>query len=59
MPAAKIMTENPRTIAGSELAATALARMEKLSIMALLVPDAGGRLSGIIHLHDILKKGIA
>lgn len=59
MPAAKIMTENPRTIAGSELAATALARMEKLSITALLVPDAGGRLSGIIHLHDILKKGIA
>lgn len=59
MHAAEVMTKNPRTIAGNELAATALAHMERLSITALIVPDAADRLSGIIHIHDILKKGIA
>ncbi len=58
MQASEIMTRNPRTIAGEELAAKALAVMEKLSITALVVPDSEGRLSGVLHLHDILKKGI-
>lgn len=56
--AEKVMTGNPKSIAPDELAARALAIMEKHSITALPVPDAEGRPAGIIHLHDILREGI-
>lgn len=53
-----IMIRNPKTIDEDELAAKALSIMEKYSITSLLVPDASGCAKGIIHIHDILKKGI-
>ncbi|MGC2061518.1 MAG: KpsF/GutQ family sugar-phosphate isomerase [Thermodesulfovibrionales bacterium] len=58
MTAADVMSGNPRTITGNELAAKALSIMEHFSITVLVVPDAENRVEGIIHLHDILKKGI-
>ncbi|MBI4824761.1 MAG: KpsF/GutQ family sugar-phosphate isomerase [Nitrospirae bacterium] len=58
MRAGEVMTKNPRTIKADELAAKALSIMEGLSITALVVPDEDGKAEGIIHLHDILKKGI-
>jgi arabinose-5-phosphate isomerase len=59
MKAGEAMTKNPKTIGEDELAAKALSIMEKYSITSLVVPDEGGRARGIIHLHDILRKGIA
>lgn len=58
MTAADVMTRNPKTISSHELAAKALSLMEHFAITVLVVPDAEGRVEGIIHLHDILKKGI-
>jgi arabinose-5-phosphate isomerase len=58
MTAGEVMMEKPKTIGEDELAAKALSIMEKHSITSLLVPDGDGRPKGIIHLHDILKKGI-
>lgn len=58
MAAGEVMTKNPKTIKADELAAKALSIMEGLSITALVVPDEDGKAEGIIHLHDILKKGI-
>lgn len=58
MKAQEAMTENPRTIPSSELAASALALMQKLSITSLVVTAEGGEVEGIIHLHDILRQGI-
>lgn len=58
MTAGEVMTKNPKTISEDELAAKALSIMESYSITALMVPDKEGRAIGIIHLHDILKKGI-
>jgi arabinose-5-phosphate isomerase len=55
----KIMTKNPKTIFQDELAAKALSIMEDYSITALVVPDAQGKPVGIVHLHDILRQGIA
>ena len=55
----KIMTKNPKTILQDELAAKALSIMEDYSITALVVPDAQGKPVGIVHLHDILRQGIA
>lgn len=59
MKAGEVMTKNPKTISADELAAKALAIMEEKSITSLVVPDEEGRIEGIIHIHDILKKGIA
>ncbi|MFO0754187.1 MAG: CBS domain-containing protein, partial [Thermodesulfovibrionales bacterium] len=58
MKAGEVMSKNPKTIGGDELAAKALAVMEEKSITALVVPDSEGRAEGVIHLHDILRQGI-
>jgi arabinose-5-phosphate isomerase len=51
--AGECMTRNPRTIAGNEFAATALALMEEKKITSLAVVDNNGRLEGIVHVHDL------
>lgn len=58
MRAEEVMTKNPRTISSEDLAARALAFMEAHSITSLIVPDDEQRPLGVIHLHDILRKGI-
>jgi arabinose-5-phosphate isomerase len=58
LPAGKVMTKNPKTISGEELAAKALSIMDAHSITALLIADDRGRPVGIVHLHDILRQGI-
>ncbi|MBE0426851.1 MAG: KpsF/GutQ family sugar-phosphate isomerase [Nitrospirae bacterium] len=58
MTAGEVMTKNPKTISGDELAAKSLSIMESYSITALVVSDEEGKPIGIIHLHDILKQGI-
>lgn len=58
LKACQIMTVNPKTINEDELAAVALSVMQKYSITSLVVPDSDGTLEGLIHIHDILKKGI-
>lgn len=54
----EVMTSNPKTIGEEALAAKALSVMERYSITSLVVPDENRRPAGVIHLHDILKKGI-
>jgi arabinose-5-phosphate isomerase len=58
LTAGEVMTRNPKIISQEELAAKALAIMERYSITALVVPDNKNQPIGIIHLHDILKQGI-
>ena len=53
LTAGECMTKNPRTIAAGEFAATALAMMEEKKITSLMVVDRGGKLQGIVHLHDL------
>jgi arabinose-5-phosphate isomerase len=53
LTAGAAMTRNPRTIAAGEFAAAALALMEEKKITSLMVVDGGGRLQGIVHLHDL------
>ncbi len=55
--AGHIMTENPKTIAASEMAVAALELMRTNAIMQLLVVD-GDQYAGVIHLHDLLKEGL-
>ena len=60
MTAAELMTANPKTINGDALAARAVAEMERFSITTLFIVEAEShRPLGIIHLHDLLKAGVA
>ena len=51
--AGEAMNAHPRTIASSELAATALAILEERKITSLIVVDADQTVEGVIHLHDL------
>ena len=53
------MTRNPKIIMTNDLAAKALHIMEKHSITSLAVCDAAGRPAGLVHIHDLLKAGVA
>jgi len=53
LTAGQAMTRDPKTIAAGEFAATALALMEEKKITSLMVVNGGGKLEGIVHLHDL------
>jgi len=53
LTAGECMTRDPKTIRPDEFAAAALNVMEQKKITSLAVVGAGGRLEGIIHLHDL------
>ena len=60
-PAAELMHRNPKRILATDLAARALQQMEAHSITTLFVftDDSSPKPVGIVHLHDLLKAGIA
>jgi arabinose-5-phosphate isomerase len=60
-PAERLMSRNPKRIRRGELAAKALQQMEEFSITSLFVFDSDNdpRPVGVVHLHDLLKAGIA
>jgi arabinose-5-phosphate isomerase len=51
--AGEAMNPYPRTIASGELAAKALAILEERKITSLVVVDAGQKVEGVLHLHDL------
>jgi arabinose-5-phosphate isomerase len=53
LTAADCMTKNPVTLPRSELAASALRVMEEKKITSVLIVDAGGKLEGVLHVHDL------
>ncbi len=54
-----VMTKNPKTICADELCAKALAIMEKYSITSLAVVDENNVPIGLLHIHDLLRAGVA
>ncbi|MBP3925550.1 KpsF/GutQ family sugar-phosphate isomerase [bacterium] len=54
-----VMTVNPKNISAEDYGASALNLMEKYSITALAVVDESNRPIGVIHIHDLLKAGVA
>ena len=54
-----VMTPNPKTITPDSMATKALAFMEKYSITSLAVCNEENEPIGIIHIHDLLKAGVA
>ena len=58
LTAKNVMTKNPKTVAETDFAASALHLMEKYSITALAVVDNTNTPIGVVHIHDLLKAGV-
>lgn len=56
--AAEIMTRKPKTIRGDLLASAALEQLNAVRITALFVVEKSKPI-GIVHIHDLLRAGIA
>ncbi len=56
--ASDVMTTNPKMIARTELAASALRIMEDYKISSIFIADDNNKLEGVVHIQDILKSGI-
>ena len=54
-----VMTKEPKRISAKDYGASALNLMEKYSITALAVVDETNKPIGVIHIHDLLKAGVA
>ena len=55
--ASDVMTANPKTIVPDALVSEALGRMNAAQITSLFVAE-GGRVVGILHVHDCLRHGV-
>ena len=53
-----VMTKNPKTIRPDQLASEALELLNAMKITALMVVEAGKPV-GIVHIHDLLRAGVA
>jgi arabinose-5-phosphate isomerase len=53
-----VMTRSPKTVTGDQLVSEALELLNASKITAVFVLDAGKPV-GIVHLHDLLRAGVA
>ena len=58
LPVDRVMTRAPRTCRSDDFAASAVGLMERHGIMALPVLDEGGQITGVVHLHDLMRAGV-
>jgi arabinose-5-phosphate isomerase len=54
----QVMTEGPKSVLPSTLAAEAVHLMETHRITSLIVLDENGKLVGVLHVHDLLRAGV-
>jgi arabinose-5-phosphate isomerase len=59
LTAGEVMTHSPKVLNADALAAKALQLMESNKITNLVILGNDNRVAGVIHMHDILKAGIA
>ena len=54
-----VMTRHPKVAAADELASAVVYRMEQVGIMAMPVIGPDGSVVGVVHLHDLMRAGVA
>jgi arabinose-5-phosphate isomerase len=59
IPVTSVMTAAPKSAAADELGGAVVFRMQQHGIMAMPVLDEGGAIVGVVHLHDLMRAGIA
>jgi arabinose-5-phosphate isomerase len=57
--AGEVMIRNPKVVGQDALAAKALQIMESHAITSLVVLDEEEKVKGVLHMHDILRAGVA
>ena len=56
---ADVMNTQPKRATPDELASAVVYRMEQHGIMAMPVIDDAGHIAGVVHLHDLMRAGVA
>jgi len=59
VPVRDVMTTSPKAATLGELGSAAVYRMERHGIMAMPVVDEGRHVHGVVHLHDLMRAGVA
>jgi arabinose-5-phosphate isomerase len=59
VPVREVMHASPKVIEADHLASEAVRFMEEFKVTVLFVVDEAKRPVGIIHMHDLLKAGVA
>lgn len=59
IPLESVMTRSPKVATAEELASGAVYRMEQIGIMAMPVVDDSQHIVGVVHLHDLMRAGVA
>ena len=54
-----VMIRTPKVARADELASAVVYRMEQHGIMAMPVTDEQDRMVGVVHLHDLMRAGVA
>jgi arabinose-5-phosphate isomerase len=54
-----VMTRSPKVADVEELASATVYRMEQIGIMAMPVIDNSQTIVGVVHLHDLMRAGVA
>ncbi|WP_116964264.1 KpsF/GutQ family sugar-phosphate isomerase [Fastidiosibacter lacustris] len=59
IPISEVMSKNPKTIHQHAMATEALELMNQLKITTLAAVDDDQHIAGVIHMHDLIREGIA
>jgi arabinose-5-phosphate isomerase len=59
LTAAQVMTTNPLTLSADTLASEALEVLNARKITSLFAVDADNHPIGLVHIHDLLRQGVA
>jgi len=54
----EVMTTSPKVASPDELGSAVVYRMEQHGIISMPVVGDGGRLVGVVHLHDLMRAGV-
>ena len=54
----EVMTRSPKTIGPDALTSEALEILNAASITCIFVIDPGGKPTGLVHIHDLLRIGV-
>jgi arabinose-5-phosphate isomerase len=54
-----VMTRSPKVADVEELASATVYRMEQIGIMAMPVIDNSQTIVAVVHLHDLMRAGVA
>jgi arabinose-5-phosphate isomerase len=58
VPVSRVMNSSPKLARADELGSAAVYRMQKFGIMAMPVLDGDDRMTGMVHLHDLMRAGV-